>query len=99
MGTWVPRIRQAGKTLLPELPDEPTRELMADADRETFPLHLYNSVDCILGDALAPTIAELERYARQTEDPRTWKFWHDEDAAARVWRELDPEAPPPPERR
>lgn len=91
---WVAEIRQASKELLPLLPPEDMRELLAEADREPFALHLFHSVDCIIADVLVECIAELERYAKQTEDRETWYVWHDRDAGARLWRELDPEAPP-----
>jgi hypothetical protein len=94
--TWVPRLRRASKALLPILPDEATRELMMEAGREALPVHLWNSVDTLLGDVITPCIADLERFADATEDPATWRVDYEPRAALRIWRELDPEAPPVP---
>lgn len=93
--TWVPRLRRASKALVPVLPDEATRDLMMEAGRETLPVHLWHSVDTLLGDVLTPCIADLERFADATEDPATWRVDFEPRAALRVWREIDPDAPPP----
>ena len=85
MAAWPRVVRELAAAIAETAPAE-----------ETLAHHLATSADTLCGDVIAPFVADLRRYALQTEDPATWLDDGRLVDPGAVWREIDPGAPPAP---
>jgi hypothetical protein len=92
MRPWGPELRRLARALEPVVGGREAAVAAVNVGQGGLAADLYASTGSLILDCLARPIAEFERLARATEEGKTRS--EDPDATFRIWREVDPEAPP-----